>query len=152
MFDPIKKKRTRKPSNKPKGKHALIQTRLNSLRPDDPTQGAREGDVIEFVEHLRDKENMSDREFLVEAMLLYRAKWNKGYRPPVITTARLTAKLQESLAMILDHITMLSTLDLTSLRSQPSWNEEHFQKASSHLHESAADFLGQSKRYDDDED
>ena len=149
MIEQPKKKRNRKPSLAPKGETRHIQARLNSLQPHDTVTALREKEAIEFVDVLRDTEKQTDREFLTEALLLYRKKYEKGYRPPVMTTARLTAQVQEALTMILDHIKMLSTLDLSSLRSQPTWNEDHFQKTSSHLHESAADFLGKSKTYYD---
>lgn len=145
-----KKKRNRKPNASAKGEALIVQTRLNTLHKDKDIE-KRERDAIEFVKRLRSKEKMTDREFLTEALLLMRAQWNEGYRPPALTSKTLTSEMQEALAMILDHIKMLSTLDLSGLRSQPAWNEDHFQKASSRLHESAADFLGQSKRYDEDD-
>lgn len=144
-----KKKRTRKPSVTPKGQQRIVQTRLNSLHKDKDIE-KREKDAIEFVDYLRDKEQMTDREFLTEAILVLREKWQEGYRPPALRAKTLTREMQEALSAILEHIQMLSTLDLSSLRSQPAWNEDHFQRTSTRLHESAADFLGQSKKYDDD--
>ena len=152
MIEQPKKKRTRKPKLAPKGEQRLIQARLNSLRMDDPARALREKEAIEFIDRLRNEDKQTDREFLTDALLLYRQKREKGYRAPMLTTARLTEQMQSALTMILDHIKMLSTLDLTSLRSQPTWNEDHFQKTSSHLHESAADFLGTSKTYYTDDD
>lgn len=138
-----KPKRTRKPKVGPKPQTRLIQGRLSSIRPDPDIQ-QRETAAIHFLDHLRKNENMTDRELITEALLIMRAERNAGYTPPAI---KLTHQMQEALGMILEHIKMLSTLDLSSLRSQPSWNEDHFQKTSSRLHESAADFLGQSKEF-----
>jgi hypothetical protein len=139
-------KRKRKPKATPKGEQRLLQGRLNSL-----TGGQREMDAIEMLDHLRNVEKMDDRTITGDLLLLMRAKYQEGYQPPSMQPNTLTRDMQEALTMILNHIKMLSTLDLSSLRSQPAWNEDHFQAASTRLHESAADFLGQSKRYDDDD-
>lgn len=147
MDEQPKKKRKRRPKTTPKGDQRLFQARLNSLAFPD----GREADAIEMLDHLRDKEKKTDREILVDALLLKRMQYQEGYVPPEPQTNTLTRQMQEAIGMILDHVRMLSTLDLSSLRSQSGWNEDHFQRASTHLHESAADFLGTSKRYDDDD-
>lgn len=122
----------------------LIQGRLSNRRPDPDVQ-QREIDAIHFLDHLRTKERMVDRAIITEALLIMRSQREAGYVPP--SSAKITRQMQEAVLLILEHVKMLQSVDLSSLRSQPSWNEEQFQQTSSRLHESAADFLGQSKEY-----
>jgi len=138
------KKRTRLPKlGTVKAETRLLQGRLSNRRPDPDIQ-RREIEAMEFLDHLRG-ENKTDREIITDGLLLMRAQSEAGYAPP--SSVKLTRQMQEAVLMILEHVKMLQSVDLSSLRSQPSWNEEQFQKTSSRLHESAADFLGQSKEY-----
>lgn len=132
-----------------------IQARLHEDAP-----GGREHDALEFYFDALTKQTKWDhRRIITEALLALRMQWEKGYRPPDVQAAVLTDEMiamareaRQSLELLRKHVDMLSTLDLSSLRAQPGWNEKVWEDTSTAV-KGASAIMGRPKTYgDDDED
>lgn len=127
----------------PQGRH--IQARLLADRVSEKFS------VLELDE-LR-ASGMSDREIIRDALIAHRKKRLKGWTPPqVLDEVTITAGMLDILNALHESVQMLQSLDLTSARQSPNWNEETWQATNDILSASAANFFGQSKSYSDDED
>lgn len=135
---------------------ARIQCRLHSDNPD----GGREKGALEFYygEELKIK-RWDDRRIVTEALLALRMYWEEGYRPPDNPQAQVTSEIlamakeaRETLQLAREAMHMLSTLDLTSLRSQSGWKEDVWEKTSLAVNSGAAAIMGHAKSYDEDDD
>lgn len=134
---------------------AHIQGRLHSETPD----GGREHGALEFyLDTLLKVEKWDDRRVLTEALLALRMYWEEGYRPPDNPQGLMTSEIVEmakearaTLKLARGAMEMLSSLDLTSLRSQPGWKEEVWADTSAAVGSGAAKIMGHAKSYDDDE-
>lgn len=131
-----------------------IQARLHEDAP-----GGREHDALEFYfDTLTKKTKWDHRRIITEALLALRMQWDEGYRPPDVQAAVLTDEMiamakeaRQSLEMVRQHVEMLSKLDLSSLRTQPGWNEKVWEETSSVV-KGASAIMGRPKAYGDDDD
>jgi len=113
----------------------------------------READAVEAYRLIAQTKGWSDRVLITEALIALRVLIDKGYTPqPVETEIRLTAKMQRALNLLMDHVAMLSQMDLTSARQAPDWNEQRWQETTAQLHDSVADLFGAARQYDDDDE
>lgn len=113
----------------------------------------QEADAVVAYDQLRRNADWTDRRIITEALIALRQKFDAGYQPPAVETEiTLTNKMQRTLGLIMEHIQMLTTLDLSSARQSPAWDETRYQEVATQLHDSVADLFGASKRYEDDED
>lgn len=116
---------------------------------------ALEKSAVEAYDWLKTNPDWTDRLILTEALLALRKKLDKGYKPVLIETeVTFTTEMRRLLKLIMEHVQMLSTIDLTAARQSPGWDEERYQDTTSKLNKSVANLFGQSKeyRYEDDED
>lgn len=113
----------------------------------------QEADAVAAYDQLRRNADWTDRRIITEALIALRQKFDTGYQPPEVETEiTLTSKMQRTLGLIMEHVQMLMTVDLSSARQSPTWDEGRYQEVTSQLHASAADLFGAPKRYEDDED
>jgi len=135
---------------------AHIQGRLHSATQD----GGRERDALTFYHKtLKETTPWDDRRIVTESLLALRMYWEKGYRPPDNPQGAVTHEIlavakeaRETLQLAREAMQMLSTLDLTSLRTQPGWKEDVWEKTSIVVSKGAAAMMGHAKSYGDDDD
>ena len=136
-----------------------LQARLHSDTPD----GGREKDALEFYFDELIKKKWDNRRILTEALLALRMTMEEGYQPPEVQAAVLTGEMKElakearrALKLVRKHVEMLNNLDLSSLRTQPGWNEDVWEETTLAVNPGAAAIMGHAKSYDnleeDDDD
>jgi hypothetical protein len=146
----------KRPEGEPEPLKAHIQARLHEHNPD----GGRERDAIQFYQSEElVKRKWDDRRIVTEALLALRMYWEEGYRPPDNPQGMVTSEIlamakeaRETLQLAREAMQMLSTLDLTSLRTQSGWREEVWEKTSLVVNKGAAAIMGHAKSYGDDDD
>lgn len=132
-----------------------IQARLHEDAPD----GGREKDALEFYYNtLAKKTKWDNRRIITEALIALRLQWEEGYRPPDVQAAVLTDEMiamareaRQSLELLRSHVEMLNNLDLSSLRTQPGWNEKVWADTTQAV-KGASAIMGRPKSYGDDDD
>jgi hypothetical protein len=124
-----------------------IQTRLHNKVRD----GGRQRDAIKMWNWCKEQ-GWEDRQIITEALVALATAMNEGYEPPVNQQAVLTQQLQDTIMAVAAHVQMLSKLDLSTLRSQPAWNEQTWQNSESLLSPQTANLFGSKKVFEDDDD
>ena len=123
-----------------------IQARL---RDDLPT----EKEAVAVYDWLKTNPEWTDRLILRDGLITLRQKIDEGYVPAIENEMTFTREMRHVLKLIMEHVQMLSTIDLSAARQSPEWNEERYQDTTSKLNKSVANLFGASKSYgDDDED
>lgn len=134
-----------------------MQLRLHSETPD----GGREKDALEFYYGDLAEKKWDNRRIVTESLLALRMYWQEGYRPPDNPQGMVTSEIlamakdaRETLKLAREAMQMLSTLDLSSLRTQPGWNEKVWEDTTQAV-KGASAIMGRPKTYggdDEDED
>lgn len=141
------------PQNKPDPdvKKLHLQARLHNK-----TSGGREAAAIEsYNDIMANEPGWDDRKFITEACIALRMMRDKGWRPPE-QSIEITAEILEAIrsmkqtAQTMNKTAqMFAGLDISSLKSQPGWNDEVWEETTSTLNENAADLLGTSRKWID---
>lgn len=111
--------------------------------------------AVESYDWLKTSPDWTDRLIIKEGLLALRKKMDKGYKPVLIETEiTLTTEMRRVLKLIMEHVQMLSTIDLSAARQSPGWDEQRYQDTTTKLNKSVANLFGQSKeyRYTDEDD
>lgn len=124
-----------------------VQARLHNKVRD----GGRQRDAIKMWNWCK-TQKWEDRKIITEALIALAVAMNEGYEPPINEQAVLTNRLQETIMAVADHVQMLSKLDLSTLRSQPAWNEQTWKASESLLSPESANLFGAAKKFEDDDD
>jgi hypothetical protein len=122
-----------------------IQARL---RDDFPS----EVQAIEAYDWLKTNPEWTDRLIMKEALIALREKLDAGYTPHEDNEIKFTREMRHTLKLIMEHVNMLSTVDLSAARQSPDWDEQRYQDTTSKLNKSVVQLFGTSKSYGDDED
>lgn len=112
---------------------------------------ATEKAAVETYDWLKTSPDWTDRLIMTEGLLALRKKLDKGYKPVLVETEiTFTTEMRGILKLIVEHVQMLSTIDLTAARQSPGWDEVRYQEQTSKLDSSVKNLFGQSKQYYDD--
>jgi hypothetical protein len=134
-------------AKEPKRRSRHIQARLRE-------DYVREADAVATYDWLKtDPDTWTDRLIITEALLALRKKLDKGYKPAVVESEiTFTTEMRGLLKLIMEHVQMLSSIDLTAARQSPDWDEERYQDTTSKLNSSVVNLFGASKSYGDEDD
>lgn len=113
---------------------------------------ASEAEAVEAYRWLRRNPDWTDRLIMTQALIALREKLDKGYVPGVDTEMQFTREMKHVLKLIMEHVQMLSSIDLTSARQSPDWDEERYQDTTSKLNSSVVKLFGAPKSYGDEDD
>lgn len=114
---------------------------------------ALEKAAVETYDWLKTDPTWTDRVIMREGLLALRKKLDKGYKPPVVETeVTFTTEMRTLLKLIMEHVQMLQSIDLTAVRQSPTWDEDKYQDLTTRLNKNVANLFGASKSYDVEDD